>query len=295
MLDALAAGRDAVRARPARRSCSSACSRRTPSSAPARRRRRRGRPHRAHARHARARAHRDRHLADPRRDRRPAAGAARGPLADPALDRRAGHDRVGGRLHRAAPRLRGRRGLFVSHVPERIAENHFLEEIATLPTHRRRRRRGLGRARRRAVRGVRHRDRADDAGAGRAGEDLDQHPALHAVRAAEPADDGVRAVRRERLRRDRADQPRLPARRDGEPGLTAGACLRKDFAFSEERSSAPGMLLAVSRVHETVPLFLVEGLKRAARRLAARPQGRRARADLQARLRRRAATRSPTS
>jgi UDP-N-acetyl-D-mannosaminuronic acid dehydrogenase len=48
----------------------------------------------------------------------------------------------------------------------------------------------------------------------------------------------------------------------GSPGLTAGTCLRKDFTFSEERSSAPGMLLAVSRVHETVPLFLVEGLKR---------------------------------
>jgi UDP-N-acetyl-D-mannosaminuronic acid dehydrogenase len=45
------------------------------------------------------------------------------------------------------------------------------------------------------------------------------------------------------------------------PGLTAGACLRKDFTFSEERSSAPGMLLAVSRVHETVPLFIVKGLK----------------------------------
>jgi UDP-N-acetyl-D-mannosaminuronic acid dehydrogenase len=46
-----------------------------------------------------------------------------------------------------------------------------------------------------------------------------------------------------------------------QPGLTAGACLRKDFTFSEERSSAPGMLLAVSRVHETVPLFVVKGLK----------------------------------
>src|SRR3954466_13220465 len=46
------------------------------------------------------------------------------------------------------------------------------------------------------------------------------------------------------------------------PGLTAGTCLRKDFAFSEERSHAPGMLLAVSRVHESVPLFLVEGLRR---------------------------------
>jgi UDP-N-acetyl-D-mannosaminuronic acid dehydrogenase len=52
-----------------------------------------------------------------------------------------------------------------------------------------------------------------------------------------------------------------------QPGLTAGTCLRKDFAFSEERSNAPGMLLAVSRVNESVPLFLVEGVKR---RLAAR-------------------------
>ncbi|HEU4977994.1 MAG TPA: nucleotide sugar dehydrogenase [Solirubrobacteraceae bacterium] len=46
------------------------------------------------------------------------------------------------------------------------------------------------------------------------------------------------------------------------PGMTAGTCLRKDFAFSEERSNAPGMLLAVSRVNESIPLFLVEGLKR---------------------------------
>src|SRR4051794_7317967 len=46
------------------------------------------------------------------------------------------------------------------------------------------------------------------------------------------------------------------------PGFTAGTCLRKDFAFSEERSNAPGMLLAVSRVHESVPLFLVNGVKR---------------------------------
>src|ERR687887_1567646 len=47
-----------------------------------------------------------------------------------------------------------------------------------------------------------------------------------------------------------------------QPGFTAGTCLRKDFAFSEERSRAPGMLLAGSRVHESVPPFLVEGLKR---------------------------------
>ncbi|HEX4107258.1 MAG TPA: nucleotide sugar dehydrogenase [Solirubrobacteraceae bacterium] len=46
------------------------------------------------------------------------------------------------------------------------------------------------------------------------------------------------------------------------PGFTAGTCLRKDFTFSEERSHAPGMLLAVSRVNESVPLFLVEGIAR---------------------------------
>jgi UDP-N-acetyl-D-mannosaminuronic acid dehydrogenase len=46
------------------------------------------------------------------------------------------------------------------------------------------------------------------------------------------------------------------------PGLTAGTCLRKDFAFSEEKTTGPGMLLGVSRVHESVPLFLVDGVKR---------------------------------
>jgi UDP-N-acetyl-D-mannosaminuronic acid dehydrogenase len=54
------------------------------------------------------------------------------------------------------------------------------------------------------------------------------------------------------------------------PGLTAGTCLRKDFVFSEERSNAPGMLLAVSRVNEAVPLFLVEGIKRRMGDLSAR-------------------------
>jgi UDP-N-acetyl-D-mannosaminuronic acid dehydrogenase len=54
------------------------------------------------------------------------------------------------------------------------------------------------------------------------------------------------------------DYPRGGMKR---PGLTAGTCLRKDFAFSEERSNAPGMLLAVSRVHESMPLFIVQGLK----------------------------------
>jgi len=55
------------------------------------------------------------------------------------------------------------------------------------------------------------------------------------------------------------------------PGFTAGTCLRKDFAFSEERSNAPGMLLAVSRVNESVPNFLVRGMRR---RLEGRLNGR---------------------
>ncbi|HXW58532.1 MAG TPA: nucleotide sugar dehydrogenase [Solirubrobacteraceae bacterium] len=54
------------------------------------------------------------------------------------------------------------------------------------------------------------------------------------------------------------------------PGFTAGTCLRKDFAFSEERSAAPGMLLAVSRVNESVPLFLIEGIRRRVGTLAER-------------------------
>jgi UDP-N-acetyl-D-mannosaminuronic acid dehydrogenase len=54
------------------------------------------------------------------------------------------------------------------------------------------------------------------------------------------------------------------------PGMTAGSCLRKDFAFSEERSNSPGMLLAVSRVNEAVPRFLVEGVKRRIPGLASR-------------------------
>ena len=137
--------------------------------------------------------------------------------------------------------------LFVAHVPERIAENHFLEEIATLPC---------------IVGGV-----GEGSGAKAAelfevfGTEIVQTTPVQAelakiwtnilrytaVRAAQPADDGVRAVRRERVRGDRPDQPRLPARRDGRPGLTAGACLRKDFTFSEERSSAPGHAAGRSR------------------------------------------------
>jgi UDP-N-acetyl-D-mannosaminuronic acid dehydrogenase len=151
--------------------------------------------------------------------------------------------------------------LFVAHVPERIAENHFLEEIATLPC---------------IVGGV-----GDGSGAKAAelfevfGAEIVQTTPVQAELAkiwtnilrytqfalpnllmmeAEQYDANVFEVI-DLINRD------YPRGGIANPGLTAGACLRKDFTFSEERSSAPGMLLAVSRVHETVPLFLVKGLK----------------------------------
>ena len=63
-----------------------------------------------------------------------------------------------------------------------------------------------------------------------------------------------------------------------QPGLTAGTCLRKDFAFSEERSQRAGHAAGrLARATSRVPLFLVEGIKRRLG-LAARPQGRGARA-----------------
>jgi UDP-N-acetyl-D-mannosaminuronic acid dehydrogenase len=54
------------------------------------------------------------------------------------------------------------------------------------------------------------------------------------------------------------------------PGFTAGTCLRKDFAFSEERSNSPGMLLAVHRVNESVPRFLIDGVSRRVGTIAGR-------------------------
>ncbi len=91
--------------------------------------------------------------------------------------------------------------VFVAHVPERIAADRFMDEIGTLPCIVG----GVGEAS--SERAARLFERLgapivhDHAGAGRAREDLDQHPALHDVRAPEPADDGLRALRRERVRR----------------------------------------------------------------------------------------------
>ena len=152
--------------------------------------------------------------------------------------------------------------LFVSHVPERIAESHFLEEIATLPC---------------IVGGV------GEASGAKAAE-LFEVFGTRIVQTS-PIEAELAKIWTNILRYAQFALPNLlmmeceqyganvfevvdlinrdyPRGGIGQPGLTGGTCLRKDFVFSEERSSAPGMLLAVSRVHETVPLFLVEGLKR---------------------------------
>jgi UDP-N-acetyl-D-mannosaminuronic acid dehydrogenase len=151
--------------------------------------------------------------------------------------------------------------LFVAHVPERIAENHFLAEIATLPC---------------IVGGV-----GEGSGAKAAelfevfGAEIVQTTPVQAelakiwtniLRYTQFALPNLLMMEAEQYGANVFDVIDLINRdypRGGiaNPGLTAGACLRKDFTFSEERSSAPGMLLAVSRVHETVPLFLVKGLK----------------------------------
>ena len=152
--------------------------------------------------------------------------------------------------------------VFVAHVPERIATGRFLEEIATLPT---------------IVGGV------GAASGARAAELFEVFGTE--IRQTTPVQAELAKIWTNILRYTSFALPNLlmmeceqyganvfdvidlinhdyPRGGLAMPGLTAGTCLRKDFAFSEERSAAPGMLLAVSRVHETVPRFLVEGLKR---------------------------------
>jgi UDP-N-acetyl-D-mannosaminuronic acid dehydrogenase len=152
--------------------------------------------------------------------------------------------------------------LFVAHVPERIAADKFMEEIGTLPC---------------IIGGV------GEASGERAAALFE--PLGAPIVQTSPAQAELAKIWTNILRYATFALPNLlmmDCERHGAnvfevidlinrdyprggikmPGLTAGTCLRKDFAFSEERSSAPGMLLAVSRVHETVPLFLVDGVKR---------------------------------
>jgi UDP-N-acetyl-D-mannosaminuronic acid dehydrogenase len=154
------------------------------------------------------------------------------------------------------------RDVFVAHVPERIAAGRFFEEIASLPC---------------IVGGI---GEGSGEAAGRLFEALGAPIVQTSPIEAELAKIWTNILRYtmfalpNRLMMEceqyganvfevidliNRDYPRggMPL-----PGFTAGTCLRKDFTFSEERSAAPGMLLAVSRVHESVPLFVVEGLKR---------------------------------
>jgi UDP-N-acetyl-D-mannosaminuronic acid dehydrogenase len=152
--------------------------------------------------------------------------------------------------------------LFVAHVPERIAADRFLAEIGTLPC---------------IVGGV---GEASSERAARLFERLGA-PIVHTtpvqaelakiwtniLRYATFALPNLLMMDCERYGANVFDVIELINRdypRGGmaQPGLTGGTCLRKDFAFSEEKSNAPGMLLSVSRVHESVPLFLVDGVKR---------------------------------
>jgi UDP-N-acetyl-D-mannosaminuronic acid dehydrogenase len=152
--------------------------------------------------------------------------------------------------------------VFVAHAPERIAENHFVEEIATLPH---------------IVGGV-------------DGPSTDAVAALFEVFGSRierttPAQAELAKIWTNIYRYANFALPNLlmmnceqyganvfevidlinrdyPRGGIAMPGLTGGTCLRKDFAFSEERSNAPGMLMSVSRVNESIPYFLVEGMKR---------------------------------
>jgi UDP-N-acetyl-D-mannosaminuronic acid dehydrogenase len=152
--------------------------------------------------------------------------------------------------------------VFVAHAPERIAEGRFLEEIGTLPC---------------IIGGV-------GEGSGERVARLFQVFGAPIVQST-PVQAELAKIWTNILRYTNFALPNLlmmdceqhganvfevidlinhdyPRGGIAKPGLTAGTCLRKDFTFSEERSNAPGMLLAVSRVNESVPLFLVEGMKR---------------------------------
>ena len=152
--------------------------------------------------------------------------------------------------------------VFVAHVPERIAADRFLEEISTLPC---------------IVGGV---GEASGERAARLFEVLGASIVQTTPVEAELAKIWTNILRYttfalpnllmmdcERYGANVFDVIELinrdyPRAGMAMPGLTAGTCLRKDFAFSEEKSNSPGMLLGVSRVHESVPLFLVDGVKR---------------------------------
>ena len=177
--------------------------------------------------------------------------------------------------------------LFVSHVPERIAGNRFLEEIATLPT---------------IVGGV-------GEGSGAKAAELFEVFGTEIVQTT-PVEAELAKIWTNILRYTQFALPNLlmmeceqyganvfevidlinhdyPRGGIARPGLTAGTCLRKDFAFSEERSARRACCSPCRACTRRCRASSWRASS-APRRLAAGPQGGRARAHLQARLRRRA-------
>src|SRR5829696_3019531 len=160
--------------------------------------------------------------------------------------------------------FRAGENLFVAHVPERIAENHFVEEIATLPC---------------IVGGV-----GEGSGARAAelfevfGTEVVQTTPVQAelakiwtnnLRYAQFALPNLLMMECEQFGANVFDVVELinheyPRGGMAAPGFTAGACLRKDFTFSRSRSQSPGMLLAVSRVQATVLRVPVQALRKRA-------------------------------
>ena len=286
----LAARRAGCRSRrPAPRSCWSGCSAtgrleladRAADAAP-------GRRHRDHDRHAVVLARGERPAPGARRRRRPAAAAAPRPRADPALDDRPGHHRVRRRLPREAPRAAGRRG--------RVRR----------PRPRADRRRAL-------PGGDLARCRASSAASARARPSAP--PACSACSARRscsttPVQAELAKIWTNILRYATFALPNLlmmdcesyganvfevidlinrdyPRGGIAMPGMTAGTCLRKDFAFSEERSNAPGH--AAGRLARERGRAAVPGRgDQAPHRQPRLAQGGGARPDLQARHRRRA-------
>ncbi|MDC0253283.1 nucleotide sugar dehydrogenase [Bacteriovoracales bacterium] len=53
-----------------------------------------------------------------------------------------------------------------------------------------------------------------------------------------------------------------PREKIANPGFTAGTCLRKDFGFINEHSSSPDLLLSAWKVNEYMPYHLVKNLKK---------------------------------
>ena len=233
------------------------------SSLRARRRRRAGRRDRAHARHAdAARTSRSTWATSARCSTTCCRCCAPASCSCCARPSRPGTtDFVAGYLEKQRGFTAGE-DVFVAHVPERIAADRFLEEIGTLPC---------------IVGGV-------GEGSGERAARLFEVLGAPIVQTT-PVQAELAKIWTNILRYTTFALPNLlmmdceryganvfdvielinrdyPRGGMAMPGLTAGTCLRKDFAFSEEKSNAPGMLLGVSRVHESVPLFLVDGVKR---------------------------------